>query len=129
MEDGVKRRRRAKKGIEAFRPELINRIDEIVVFKALDREAVRRLLKKMLDETLSGLEKKHHVTLRLSEGAESFLTSAGYSPEYGARELKRVVRQFVYVPLSELILSGRLNTHRRWLAEYGEDGISIVPDD
>jgi ATP-dependent Clp protease ATP-binding subunit ClpC len=129
MEDGVKRRRRAKKGIEAFRPELINRIDEIVVFKALDREAVRRLLKKTLDETLSDLEKKHHVSLRLSESAESFLASVGYSPEYGARELKRVVRQFVYVPLSGLILSGRLNTHRRWLADYGEEGVSIVPDD
>lgn len=129
MESGVKRKHKNRAGLEIFRPELVNRIDELVVFKPLDIEAVKRLLKKTLDETLAELEKKHHVSLRLSESAETFLASAGYSPEYGARELRRIVRQFVYVPLSGLILSGQLTKHKRWLAVYDEDGISIVPDD
>ncbi|HTY91621.1 MAG TPA: ATP-dependent Clp protease ATP-binding subunit [Methanocella sp.] len=128
MEEGVKRRPR-KKGLDVFRPELVNRIDEIVAFRPLDVAAVKRLLRKTLDETLAELERTHHVTLRLSEGAENFMASAGYSPEYGARELRRVVRQFVYVPLSRLILTGEIKAHRRWLAVYDENGISIVPDE
>lgn len=128
MEEGVKRRPN-KKGLEIFRPELVNRIDEIVSFRPLDVAAVKRLLRKTLDETLAGVERNHHVTLRLSDEAEDFLARAGYSPEYGARELRRVVRQFVYVPLSSLILTGELKAHRRWLAVYGENGIAIVPDE
>jgi ATP-dependent Clp protease ATP-binding subunit ClpC len=129
MEGGTKRKNKNKAGLEIFRPELVNRIDEVVVFRPLDQGAVRSLLKKTLDDTLLDLEKKHHVSLRLSDGAESFLAAAGYSPEYGAREFKRTVRQFVYVPLSGLILSGGIKKHRRWLAEYDESGIRIVPDD
>ena len=118
-----------KQGLEVFRPELLNRIDELIVFNPLDVNAVRKLLKKTLYETLDELEKKHHVSLTLSDEAETFLARAGYSPEYGARELKRTVRQFVYVPLSGLILSGKIKKHKRWLAVYGESGISIVPDE
>ncbi len=137
MEGGVKRRRNKEPGKEAgngaglavFRPELVNRIDEIVAFKSLDIDAVKRLLKNTFDETMEELESKHHVSLRLSEDAEMFLATAGYSPEYGARELKRIVRQFVYVPLSRLILTGEIGEHRRWVAMYDENGISIVPDD
>jgi ATP-dependent Clp protease ATP-binding subunit ClpC len=129
MESGVKRKHKNGTGLEIFRPELVNRIDELVVFKPLDLGAVKRLLKNTLDETLAELEKKHHVSLVLSEDAETFLARAGYSPEYGARELRRIVRQFVYVPLSGLILSGQLAKHRRWLAVYDENGISIVPDE
>jgi ATP-dependent Clp protease ATP-binding subunit ClpC len=129
MEEGVKRRKKGRRALDVFRPELINRIDDIIVFKSLDRAAVKQLLKKMLDEALAEIEKNHHVSLRFSDGAESYLAAAGYSPEYGARELRRVVRQFIYVPLSKLILNGELNDHRRWLAVYDEDGINIVPDD
>ncbi len=129
MEGGVKRAPAKGKGLEAFRPELLNRIDELIVFKPLDLGAVKRLLRNTLDETLAELEDKHHVSLRLSEDAETFLARAGYSPEYGARELRRIVRQFVYVPLSGLILSGRLAKHKKWLAVYDENGISIVPDE
>lgn len=118
-----------REGLGIFRPELLNSIDEMIVFNSLDIEAIRQLLKNTLDETLSELQKKHHVSLRLSKDAEMFLAHAGYSPEYGARELKRIVRQFIYVPLSGLILSGELARHKRWLAVYDENGISIVPDE
>ncbi len=128
MEEGVNRRPR-KKGLDRLRPELVNRIDEIVAFRPLDVDAVRRLLRKTLAETLAELERTHHVALRLSDEAENYLASAGYSPEYGARELRRVVRQFIYVPLSRLILTGELKAHRRWLAVYDENGIAIVPDE
>jgi ATP-dependent Clp protease ATP-binding subunit ClpC len=128
MEEGVKRRP-STKGLDSLRPEFVNRIDEIISFRPLDVDAVRRLLKKTLNDTLAELERTHHVTLRLSDGAESYLARAGYSPEYGARELRRVVRQFIYVPLSRLILTGELKSHRRWLAVYDESGITIVPDE
>src|SRR5271157_2388573 len=130
VEEGIKKPKKAEKnGLNVFRPEFLNRIDELIVFQPLDINAVRKLLKKTLDETLGELEKKHHVSLRLSEEAETFLARASYSPEYGARELKRSVRQFIYVPLSSLILSDEIKNHRRWLAVYDENGISIVPDE
>ncbi|MDI6896637.1 AAA family ATPase [Methanocella conradii] len=118
-----------KNGLEMLRPELINRIDEFIVFKPLGAEAVRGLLKRELDGALAELERRHQVSLRLSEGAQNFLASVCYSPEFGARELKRTVRQFIYVPLSGLILSGQIGKHRRWLAVYDENGISIIPDE
>jgi len=50
-------------------------------------------------------------------------------PRVWRQRAEAVVRQFIYVPLSRLILTGELKTHRRWLAVYGEDGIAIVPDE
>ena len=118
-----------KSCLEMLRPELINRIDELIVFKPLGADAVKELLERELNAALAELERRHHVSLRLSEGAENFLASVCYSPEFGARELKRMVRQFIYVPLSGLILSGQIGRHKRWLAVYDEGGISIIPDE
>ncbi len=76
------------------------------MFKPLDMNAVRKLLKKTLNETLEELEKKHHVSLTLSDEAETFLARAGYSPEYGARELK------AYCPAVRLCAAERPDIER-----------------
>jgi len=112
-----------------FRPELINRIDELVVFRSLAEEDVRKILKPMLDEISKNLQNQHKVTLQVSEEAERFLAHVGYSPDYGVRELRRTVERLIQVPLSGLILSGELKEHDYWQVVCSDERLSIIPLD
>ena len=112
---------------DQFRAEFINRIDEIVLFKSLTEEDVRKVLKPMLDEICKNVQKNHNVTLQFDKEVERFLTEAGYSPQYGVRELRRIVERLIQIPLSELVLSGDLKRHSRWQAINRSDGITIIP--
>jgi ATP-dependent Clp protease ATP-binding subunit ClpB len=89
-----------------FRPEFINRIDEIVVFHALDEKnigAIAKIQLKQLEQRLGKME----MMLELSDEALQKIAEAGYDPVYGARPLKRAIQQQIENPLSKLILSGR----------------------
>ena len=89
-----------------FRPEFINRIDEIVVFHALDEKnigAIAKIQLKHLEQRLAKME----MTLDVSQEALQKIAEAGYDPVYGARPLKRAIQQQIENPLSKLILSGR----------------------
>ena len=89
-----------------FRPEFINRIDEIVVFHALDEKnigAIARIQLHGLEQRLAKME----MTLDLSEPALQLIAEAGFDPVYGARPLKRAIQQQIENPLSKAILSGR----------------------
>ncbi|MET0859292.1 MAG: ATP-dependent chaperone ClpB [Telluria sp.] len=88
-----------------FRPEFINRIDEIVVFHALDENnigAIARIQLRQLEQRLAKME----MTLEVSDKALQQIAEAGYDPVYGARPLKRAIQQQIENPLSKLILSG-----------------------
>jgi ATP-dependent Clp protease ATP-binding subunit ClpC len=105
-----------------FRPEFINRIDDQIIFRSLDESDVRRIVKPMLAEICKTLQKQYQVTLQVDEQAEVLLAQAGYNPQYGARELRRTVEKFVQIPLSELIISGKLTKGSYWqLVRQGED--------
>lgn len=91
--------------LQRFRPELLNRIDEIVVFSPLCDSA----LSKIVDIQVELLNKRlidKGPSLSLSEEAKNWLASKAYSPAYGARPLKRILRQNVEIPLSGLLLNG-----------------------
>jgi ATP-dependent Clp protease ATP-binding subunit ClpC len=104
-----------------FRPELINRVNEQIVFKSLGQEDVRKILKPMLEEIQQSLQKQYQAALQIDSQAESFVAQSGYNPQYGARELRRTVEKLVQMPLSELILAGKLERGSRWeLALQGE---------
>jgi len=105
-----------------FRPEFINRIDDQIVFRSLDEKDVRKIVKPMLANICQTLQKQYQVTLQIDEDAEILLAQAGYNPQYGARELRRTVEKYVQIPLSELILSGKLAENSRWqLVRQGQD--------
>jgi ATP-dependent Clp protease ATP-binding subunit ClpC len=110
-----------------FRAEFIHRVDEQIVFRPLSEEDARRILRPMLEAISEELRKRHNVTLHVSEEAEQALAQAGYSPEYGVRELQRTVERLVQAPLSGLILSGRLKEHDSWQVVRGEEGLVVVP--
>jgi len=89
-----------------FRPEFINRVDDVVVFHPLGREHIRRIVDiqlKYLRERLAERE----MTLVLTEAARDRLAEAGFDPVYGARPLKRAIQQQVENPLAQEILKGR----------------------
>lgn len=110
-----------------FRTEFINRIDEQIFFRPLIQEDVRKILRPIIDEISINLQKKHGVTLQVSEEAERLIVQEGYSPQYGVRELHRTIDRLIHIPLSELILSGKLIEHNSWEVVCGDNGLLIVP--
>jgi ATP-dependent Clp protease ATP-binding subunit ClpC len=98
---------------KSFRAEFINRIDEVVAFHGLDPGAIQQILQPMLDEICEVLLLHHGITLNITPEARQYLTQAGFSPAYGARELRRTVERLLQAPLSELMVSDP-PIHARW---------------
>ena len=92
-----------------FKPELINRIDDIIVFRQLTRDDVVRILDVELIKVRARLGAKA-ITLNLAESAMEFLINKGYDPAYGARPLRRAIERFLEDPLAEEILRGHIQS-------------------
>jgi ATP-dependent Clp protease ATP-binding subunit ClpB len=90
-----------------FRPEFLNRIDEIILFHRLKREQMGKIVDVQLGR-LTKLLADRKITLDLDDTARAWLANRGYDPAYGARPLKRVIQKFVQDPLAEAILAGRV---------------------
>ncbi|MBE2237655.1 MAG: ATP-dependent chaperone ClpB [Caldilineaceae bacterium] len=90
-----------------FRPEFLNRIDEIVVFHALSRAQLKEIVEIQL-ERLRGLLRDRKITIELSDAAKELLVGEGYDPAFGARPLKRVIQHRIADPLALEILQGKV---------------------
>ena len=88
-----------------FRPEFINRLDEVIVFRPLDRENLTSIIEFELSKVRERLAAKK-MTLELDADAKSFLIDKGYNPDFGARPLRRALSSFIEDPLAENLLSG-----------------------
>jgi ATP-dependent Clp protease ATP-binding subunit ClpC len=89
----------------AFRPEFLNRIDEIILFSPLSKEDMREIVGLQMEDIQSRLE-DHGLQVELTEAAELWLANEGYDPAFGARPLKRTLQKHVESPLSISLLSG-----------------------
>jgi ATP-dependent Clp protease ATP-binding subunit ClpC len=92
---------------EHFRPEFLNRIDEIVVFRQLTAEQLREITNMLLEKTRRLLHAQG-IGVDFTDAATSWLAERGYQPEYGARPLRRTIQREVDNQLSRLLLDGRL---------------------
>jgi ATP-dependent Clp protease ATP-binding subunit ClpC len=90
---------------KTFRPEFLNRIDELIVFKSLNREEIKKIASLMLSEVKKLLEEQK-VDLETTGGAEELLAKEGYDPNFGARPLRRTIERLIENPISEKILAG-----------------------
>jgi ATP-dependent Clp protease ATP-binding subunit ClpB len=90
-----------------FRPEFLNRIDDVVVFHSLTREQLKEIVDIQL-ERVRGLLKERHITLELTDAAKDLLVSEGYDPAFGARPLKRVLQHRIADPLALELLQGKV---------------------
>ncbi len=89
----------------AFRPEFVNRIDEIVVFEPLGRDEIRQIVDIQLDGLQRRLEDRK-LSVTLTDGARDYLANKGYDPAFGARPLKRLIQREIQDPLAMKLLSG-----------------------
>ena len=89
---------------ERFKPEFLNRVDETIFFKALTLQQLSAIVDIQMDN-LRSLLKEHNISFEITEDAKELLATRGFNPIYGARPLKRVIRQLVENPLSKMILA------------------------
>jgi ATP-dependent Clp protease ATP-binding subunit ClpB len=90
---------------ERFRPEFLNRVDDIIVFHALTKEHLKRIIEIQLGRLRARLADRH-ITLALTDTALANLVRTGYDPQYGARPLKRAIQKKIETPLGRLLLQG-----------------------
>jgi ATP-dependent Clp protease ATP-binding subunit ClpB len=113
---------------ERFRPEFLNRIDEIVVFEALTREQLSEIVEMQLGRLNERLAERG-LELELTEGAKELIAEAGWDPAYGARPLKRAIQRLLENPLALALLEGEFSDGDtiRAYAELGE--VRFAPAD
>jgi len=108
----------------AFRPEFLNRVDEIILFHRLKKAEMGRIvdiqigrLQKLLDE--------RKITIKLEPGARDWLADKGWDPAYGARPLKRVIQKAVQDPLAEMILAGQIKDGEQVTVSANKQGLTF----
>ncbi len=109
---------------QTFRPEFLNRIDEIVMFNRLAKDNIRQIVKIQL-EKLSDRLADRRIRLEFTESAMDFLSDAGYDPDFGARPVKRAVQSFVENPLAKEILSGKFGENAKIKVDFAGNALSF----
>jgi len=108
-----------------FRPEFLNRIDDIVIFDRLSEDELKKIVEIQLRRLVRRLENQK-ITLELSDAAKAFVASHGYDPVYGARPLKRAVQKYILDPLSMEILEGKIGEGDRVKVDVANDALTFA---
>jgi ATP-dependent Clp protease ATP-binding subunit ClpC len=108
-----------------LRPEFLNRIDEVIVFHALDREQIRQIVGLQL-ERVTRMARAQGITLEFDQSLVDHLADVGYRPEYGARELRRQIRSLVETQLAEAMLKSDLNEGDVVTFKYDSDADRVT---
>ena len=107
-----------------FRPEFLNRVDDLIYFVPLTREDLQHIVTVQLSDLLQRLKSKN-IELVMPDAARDFILERGYSPEFGARPLRRAIERYIEDPLSEEILRGRVKNGMLVEAEVHPDGLAF----
>ena len=118
-------RERAERALrEFFRPEFLNRVDEVIIFEPLTEKELEQIVDLMVNEVRNRLSDRH-VALELTEAAKAKLVKEGYDPVFGARPLRRLVTREVESPLSKRILAGEFREGDTVVMDATEDGYAF----
>jgi ATP-dependent Clp protease ATP-binding subunit ClpC len=118
--------RRATDALErAFRPEFLNRIDEIIVFQPLTKEDVLKIVDIMLRRMNKHLESQR-VSVEVTPAAKEFLAEQGYDQKFGARPLARAIRRYIENPLSSRIIGGEFSEGDTVLVDRSGDELTFT---
>ncbi|KAJ3791421.1 C-terminal, D2-small domain, of ClpB protein-domain-containing protein, partial [Lentinula aff. detonsa] len=109
---------------EYFPPELLNRLDSMLVFNKLSKQSVLQVVSLRLNDVAERLKNKR-ITLDVDDSARKWLADQGYSELYGARAIARVVRTDVLFPLAQKLLKGTIRDGDTVVIRVGEDGLSL----
>ncbi len=108
-----------------FKPEFLNRIDDIIIFHNLTTEQLAAIVDIQLQRVQRLLEDRH-MTLRVSDAAKTLLAREGYDPTYGARPLKRAIQKHIENPLAMEMLQGKFGEGARILSDVNEGKIVFI---
>jgi ATP-dependent Clp protease ATP-binding subunit ClpB len=111
-----------------FRPEFLNRVDEIIVFHALSEEHLKKIVDIQLQRLRHRLEERH-ITLELTDAAREHLVRVGFDPAYGARPLKRTIQKEIETALGRLLLEGKVRDGQVVLVDYDgrKEALTFTP--
>ncbi|NLM13021.1 MAG: ATP-dependent Clp protease ATP-binding subunit [Epulopiscium sp.] len=109
---------------ETFRPEFLNRIDEIIVFTELSKEELKQIVDLMLKEVISEAREKN-IILQVDDEVKDFILEKGYDPKYGARPLRRTIQKLIEDELAELFLCGKLKESSHVHIKMNQNRISF----
>jgi ATP-dependent Clp protease ATP-binding subunit ClpC len=107
---------------QTFRPEFLNRIDEVIIFEPLTEEEIKQIVDLMLKEVQGRLSARE-IELTLTEEAKAWLAKEGFDPMYGARPLRRTIQRLVENPLSKKILQGEVKEGDSIIIDLGPEGL------
>jgi len=112
---------------DTFRPEFLNRIDEIIIFSPLSIEQMNDIVKLQMEEIQERMD-EHGLTVQLSDAAQAWLAEEGYDPAFGARPLRRALQKHVESPLSIKLLKGEFSEGDTILVDFDEKAATLVFD-
>ncbi|MCL2481155.1 MAG: ATP-dependent Clp protease ATP-binding subunit [Spirochaetaceae bacterium] len=110
-----------------FRPEFLNRVDDIVVFESLSREQMGMICDNMVKELETRLSEKH-IGIKVTEAAKNYLIEKGWDSRYGARPLRRVIQNDVEDQLSMMVIRGEITSNSSAVVDYKDDKIIIYKE-
>ena len=111
-----------------FRPEFINRVDEIIVFNPLTKDAIRKILDKLIGEMEDRL-KEDNIHIELTDSAKNYLVDNGYDVTYGARPLKRLLSRTVETNLAKVLINNEVKFGMTLVIDYKNDDFDITIKD
>lgn len=122
---------RMKQGVlealrQQFRPEFLNRVDEIVVFHSLSREELKAIVDIQLDRLRKRLDERH-IALELTDHAREYFAATGYDPSYGARPLKRLLQREIETTLGRKLLAGEVTENSRVVVDWDGSNLTFIP--
>ena len=110
---------------KTFKPEFLNRIDEIIIFEPLTREQIQQIVGLMVKEVEERLA-VHRVAIDVTAQATEWLANEGFDPAYGARSLRRAIQRYIENPLSKKILAGEFQADDRIIVDAGEEELTFA---
>ena len=110
-----------------FRPEFINRIDEILIFQALGLDLMLEIVDIQLEQLINQLKTNQGIELLVDKETKTFLAGKGYDPSFGARPLKRAIQRYLQSPLADFILSTTVKQGSKLTTELDDETIEIKP--
>ena len=109
-----------------FRPEFLNRIDDMIVFRMLNKEDIGSIVDIMLKSINGRIKEQLNISIELDESAKKFIIDAGYDEKYGARPLKRAIQTKIEDVLAEEILEGKIRTGDKVMVTRSEDEEKLI---
>ena len=109
----------------SFRPEFLNRLDEIVYYKPLTKENITHIIDLMTADLNRRLKEKQ-LTVSLTDAAKAHIIEAAYDPIYGARPMKRVIQSKIETPVARFLIAGKVLPGQTLLIDAGKEGFHVT---